>query len=144
MFLLLGAVMSQDQPPVAVSVEKSIVSGKFGDADEGLMALVRRYAYELDAAAIVEAEFDDLIETGEFAGRDYQRLQLLERRVRAATTVADVGPKLLAALESLGLSPAARAKLSKGLAPPADPGSGPKSALAGLRDEVADRRAAKA
>lgn len=134
--------MDLDQPGLAEAVAVSLNSGAFGPSEAAVIALVKRYAFELDVAASIEDEFDKMVRDGSFSGRDYQRLQLLERRVRAATTVADVGPKFLAALEALGLSPAARAKLSKGVpdaGPKAPAGDKPADALAALRAERAQK-----
>lgn len=137
-------VFDDPRPTISDAVAEAIASGAFGPSEAGVTALVRQYAFELDGAAQVEAAFAELWEDNDLSGRDYQRLQLLEQRVRAGTVVANVGPRLLSALESLGLSPLARSKLGKAIVPPtAAPVAGPKSALAALlgeADELAARR----
>lgn len=77
--------------------------------DAGVQAIALQYARTVDEArelaeAAAQMPYDP--DTAVMVAR-------LRQRVEAHTVMADLGPKLLAALESLGASPKARAVLGK-------------------------------
>lgn len=97
--------------------------------DAALVRLVQRYAATIDEAAVIAAEAADIDPEDEGTAK---ALRALQRRVEASVVLAEIGPKLHAALAELGASPKARAGLSgKGGAPSGD-GDG-KSKLEQLR-----------
>lgn len=95
--------------------------------DEALAALAVEYARTIDRAAVIAAAAARLQPTEDLA----EEVKRLAARVSAQATMADLGPKLQAALDALGATPKARSSVGKSL-------SGPrKSALAALRTGVA-------
>ena len=85
-----------------------------------------------ELAGRVTAQEQQIAKLLDESREDRNTIAALRQRVEAITVMTDLGPKLLAALESLGASPAAAAKLA-GKAPPAPPGGTPKSRLSDLR-----------
>lgn len=110
--------------------------------DEGLRKLAEHYAEVIDEARTValnarhlisEAEKDDGPEIAK------RMLNALVKYSEGVSTLAELGPKLQAALESLGASPKARAAMTgKGGSPNATPG---RSTLAERRARAAQRTA---
>ncbi|TDP97655.1 terminase small subunit [Labedaea rhizosphaerae] len=125
-------------PSVANAVQKGLTAAKISQSaptDAGLVALAKRYAAVIeeaqvwaDEAALIEPEDDD----------QWQRIERLRKRVDAVTVLADLGPKLLAALVELGLTPRVRAAAGRGGGGAGDSG-GP-----GKYDELKGRRATRA
>lgn len=117
--------MSDDlvAPAVAEAVSKLDTKPE----DVALVRLVERYAAAIDAAARIALAAEEI----EPENADQARaLSALRDRVDAVTVLADLGPKLAAALEMLGASPKARAGFArKG----GDSGDGKPSKLAQLR-----------
>lgn len=94
--------------------------------DVGVAKLVEKYAREIDAAQAAAAVADRAlreIEDPEVA----ELVSALKAKLGARSALENLGPKLLAALESLGASPKARAATRKG------GGSGGGGKLAQLR-----------
>lgn len=116
------------------AVEASLRALTTKPEDAALRALVRQYAATVDdaaevaeAAALIEPEDED----------QAKRLVALQRRVERLVVLAELGPKLQAALDALGASPKSRAAMSgKG----GTPGDKPPSALDRARTRR-DRRA---
>lgn len=85
-----------------------------GDAresqDAAARALAVRYAAQIDEAAVIAADLAEL-EPEDFD--QAERIRRLARRVEAQTVLAELGPKLLAVLESLGATPKGRAALGQ-------------------------------
>lgn len=99
-------------PAVAEAIDQLALKPE----DAGVARLAQRYAAQIDESAQIAA---DLAEATAAAGSDageYDRRMLtaLAKRVDAQAVLAELGPKLLAALESLGASPRARAAQVKG------------------------------
>lgn len=92
--------------------------------DAGCRALVLRYARTIDQASAIAADAASV----PFNPDDAQALDRLRRRLDAHVVMAEVGPKLLAALEALNASPRARAAVGK----PSGPAG--KSKLSALRE----------
>lgn len=120
--------MAARTPSITRAVNRALRDTQNLDRDAGAVALVRRYAYLIDEAQTLAAELsklrtddDDLVVT----------LHRLRAKVDAQTVASDLGPKLLAALASLGMTPAARASSTKGGTPGV--GNPAADALARLR-----------
>lgn len=96
---------------MASAVEASLDALKRKPEDAALVRLVERYAKTIDDAAEI-ADQAALIEPED--DNQAKRLQALTRRVEHQAVLAELGPKLQAALESLGASPKARAAMQKG------------------------------
>jgi len=98
--------------------------------DTGASALARRYAALIDRAERVAEELAALRPEDESQAAAIARLRSL---VEAQQVASDLGPKLLAALAALAMTPASRAAGGKGGR--SDVASGPADALARLRAE---------
>lgn len=113
------------------------------DADAAAVALAKRYALELDDSATIARSLAKTLRKVERAGLDpetYDELLALTVRIEEVHVAAVLGPKLLAALEQLQLTPKARSGvLQGGGTPDADSG---KSALDELRERRSNRGAA--
>jgi hypothetical protein len=99
-------------PAVTATVKALTVAPE----DAAAVRLVERYAATIDRAAQIAADLDEI------PPEDYDTPKLLatlQAKVEAQTVLETLGPKLLAALEALGATPAARSKLKAGGAPSA-------------------------
>lgn len=120
-------IQSTDQL-LAPAVAETIEQLEPADTDAAAVQLARRYAEIIDRAEAVAAEADAafaLLALDDIDGRRY--LAKIVAKVEAQTVLAELGPKLLAVLESLAATPAGRAKVKGGASK-----SGP-SRLQGLR-----------
>jgi hypothetical protein len=83
-------------------------------ADDALIALARRYAERIEAAVDLLAEADDVWHAAVQAGEGglAQRVDRLVRDLEVHELVKQLGSELQKTLESLGATPAARAKLN--------------------------------
>lgn len=90
--------------PLSATLAAALTAADLDDDDErgALVELARMYARLLDDAEAVSAAVADF-PTPE-NGNDRQALDALRRRVGASETAAVLGPKYLAALQSLGLA----------------------------------------
>jgi hypothetical protein len=96
---------------MAAAVAEMLQSLTREPEDAALVRLVERYALTIDAAAEI-ADAAAAIEPNDV---DQARmLQALSRRVEHQVVLSELGPKLLAALESLGASPKVRAAMKGG------------------------------
>jgi hypothetical protein len=130
----------QDAPSVVNALKRALTAAKPAPQDVGTVALAKHYAAAIeeaaalaDEAALIEPETED----------QAKRLAALSRRVEAQTVLGELGPKLLAALVELGMTPKARSAVagSKG---GGQGDGGKRSALDRLRDdELARQRARK-
>ncbi len=120
---------------VSPSVAESLAKLTLSETDQAAAQLARVYAAAIDDAFEV-AEQAKLVEP---RGEDDSRvLQGLLRRVEAQAVLGELGPKLLAVLESLGASPRARAALrARG------GGQGDGSSARSKLDELRERRVRK-
>jgi hypothetical protein len=116
------------------AVEASLNALATKPEDAALRALAVQYATTVDDAAEV-AEAAALIEPEDEDQAKY--LAALQRRVERLAVLAELGPKLQAALDALGASPKSRAAMSGKGVPTGDK---PASALDRARDRR-DRRA---
>lgn len=112
------------------------------DADAAAVALAKRYALELDDSGTISRAMAKTLRKVLQSGQDelYDELLGLAVRIEEVHVAATVGPRLLAALEQLQLTPKARTGvLQGGDVPDADSG---KSALDELRDRRKNRATA--
>lgn len=98
------------------------------DADQAARALALAYARTIDEAAMLHHVAEVLVEESDEDYGGSRRLDLLLKATENKAVLADLGPKLLAVLTSLGATPAARAGQSTGKLP-----ARPAGALAALR-----------
>lgn len=121
--------MAARKPPSLLNaVTSALRAAKIEKADAGTTALVKRYAWIIEEAAEVAAAAS-MIEADD---ADTEALiQALTRRVEALDVLATIGPKLLAGLSELGMTPKARAAVVSKVR-----GGGP-----GDNSGVGDRRA---
>lgn len=95
------------------ALERSLAAsaGRLSDLDAATVALARRYADDLDEAAVVSVVAGRWLREHEhlLPGESRERLRALLARVEETTVLASLGPKLLAALAELAMSPRARA-----------------------------------
>lgn len=101
---------------VAPAVAETLDDLDVGAGDAAAVRLVERYAAALDRAAAAEAHADKVLAAVRGTGDDdvEAAVSALKAKVSAVATLENVGPKLLAALESLGATPKARGELGKG------------------------------
>lgn len=125
-----------DSHLILPGVHESVAELKLGPADEGMRRLAEQYASAIDDAQAIAREAVRLAESAE--GDREKALSALLKRLDAGSVLGELGPKLLAALESLGASPKARAAMTgKGAKPDASTG---KSSLAQRRARAAERQ----
>lgn len=123
--------MARRTPSVLTALHKALRDTTQVDRDAATVALAKRYARELDDAALISVATSKALaklRDVEGAGEIHDQLLALAARIEEAHVAALIGPKLLAALEQLHMTPGARGE-SKG-------GTGdnrPKSALDELR-----------
>jgi len=123
-------------------VDQALADAKPGNRDAGAVALLRAYADLIDDAGVPGKYADALewlsgIESEDRAADKHVRAITLALSQQTATS--DLGPKMLAAMEALQLTPRARAAKA-----PGSDRNGAKSPVAQLRDEVAEKRRRRA
>lgn len=123
----LASVPAAPAGGLAEKVRETVEKLQLQPEDVAVAALAVEYAVTIDNAA----ELARVAEALPFDPDTAAQVARLKTRVEAHAVMADVGPKLLAALDALGATPKARAAAGK----PA-PG-GAKSKLATLREESA-------
>lgn len=129
-------------PSVLTALHTALRSRTPADADAATVALAKRYALELDDSATIARSLAKTLRKVMRVVDDelYDELLALTVRIEEVHVAAVVGPKLLAALEQLQLTPKARSGvLQGGGVPDADSG---KSALDELRDRRKNRTTA--
>lgn len=122
----LAAVPDEKRGGLAAKVEETLQNVVSPPEDTALRALALEYARTIDRAAAIAADVAKV----PFDPESADAIEQLRKRVTAHATMADLGPKLLQALDALGATPKARAAAGKP-APPAGP-----SKLAALRGEA--------
>lgn len=127
--------MARKPPAMTKAVAAALRDAEFLARDQGTVALAKRYAQLIDEAEEIAAALD-----GVEPGGDYESnlLAKLKARVDAYAVASELGPKLLAALAALAMTPQSRAANGKGTvnkvaSPAAD-------ALAALRERRASAR----
>lgn len=135
------------QGPQERALARALKTAPVKPEDAATAALARRYARLLDEAApaaryvkavgwLARLRLDDDDDEGA------RHVETIRTALAEHSVASDLGPKLLAALGALGMSPAGRAAVTGKGAQPAPEKS--KSALQRQRDELADRRARQA
>jgi hypothetical protein len=121
---------------VARDVEAALGEAQPADRDAGAVALARRYAYLIDEAAPAANYGEPLrvLRAAVHTRDEHQALQRITDALSAHSVASDLGPKLLAALAALGMTPASRQV--KG-------GEPPGARIAAQLDEFTARRARK-
>lgn len=124
---------------VLAALDAALKAAKPADVDAATVALARRYAAELDEAAVLSVrmtkalrKLNRYVEAGEVSQELFEDFEGLASRIEETHVAGLIGPKLLAALEQLQLTPAAR----KAVVPPGGgggDGTGSASALGQLR-----------
>lgn len=97
------------------AVESTLGALQLTDADAALAKLAQRYAETIDAAAELTTYASTVLENLEpddVTGR--QHLAMLAAKVGRQAVLTDLGPKLLATLQALQATPAARSKVKVG------------------------------
>lgn len=130
------------RPSMTRAVQQALRAVTLRPEDAAAQALALRYARDIDEAQLVAAQLTKVLR--EVAALDvdvHDRLLPLATRIEDTTVLASLGPKLLAALAELGMTPKARAAvIGKGA-----PGDGPgRSALDAARERRARQRHAAA
>lgn len=118
-------VTERDRNAMLPELERSLADAKLGALDAGAQALATRYAQLLDDAVAADKYAKSLRVLSE-AVRDYagslmppQERELLAAWDQVSSALAehsvasDLGPKLLAAMTALGLTPAGRGALKQ-------------------------------
>ena len=142
-----------EHAPLLPELARSLADAEHETRDAGTVALVLRYGALLDNASVAQsfARAIEAVDSGiKYAAADMpmvraEQLESAWSKVRAAlseqTTASDLGPKLLAALTSLNMTPAARAeKADKGKGSTAPVVALP-SPLQKMRDAAKERNA---
>lgn len=126
---------------IATALEAALDHAEQDDADGATVALARRYARELDEAAVVSAAITKALrELGAVNYDLHDKFLALAARIEEAAVAASIGPKLLAALEQLQMTPRARAAVVKGGGGNATTGNGAESEMERIRRERAAAR----
>lgn len=110
----MGGVFVAAEGSMASAVADSLKALRPTAKDRALVRLVERYAQTIDDAAEI-ADAAALVEPENVSQAN--ALSALRKRVEHQAVLAELGPKLQAALESLGASPKARAAMQKGVQP---------------------------
>lgn len=137
-----------DRPPMTWAVESALAKLRADEAvmarDVGTEALARRYAYDIDEAAVISTQAAKVLR--ELAGTVdhelYSRIAALFDRIESTAVLATLGPKLLAVLAELGMTPRARADTTRKGGAANVGGTPSESPLARLRREHAELRRA--
>lgn len=121
--------------PMESAVEQALAAAVVAPADQGTTALAREYARLIDAAAPA-ARYTQALEWVARQGpgdKDADRhVQTITAALAAHSVASDLGPKLLAALDALLMSPRARAAAKKAVID-AKPAANPLDQLAAAR-----------
>jgi hypothetical protein len=133
-----------DKPPMTWAVETALVKLRADKAvmprDAGTEALARRYAYDIDEAAVVSTAAAKILRelAGQLDHKLYSRIAAVFDRIESTAVLATLGPKLLAVLAELGMTPRARADTTR-KGGPVNGGKPTESDLAKQRRERAQK-----
>lgn len=120
---------------IGAALEKALRGVQTRPEDAAAVELARRYAADLDEAAVVAATLAKTLRELLSVSPDlHDRLLTLAVRIEDTAVLASLGPKLLAALEQLGMTPRARAAVAGRGGDPRD-GSPRRAALNKLREQ---------
>lgn len=127
---------------LVTALEAALKTVRIAPEDAAAVQLARLYARELDEARVVSTQLAAVMrDLHGLNPRLHDRFLKLAVRVEQTTVAATIGPKLLAVLEQLGMTPAGRASvLGQGTHEGGGQGErAPRSKL----DELKERRAAR-
>jgi len=100
---------------VRPAVEKMLAALQPDQVDAAVVRLAQRYAHDIDEAHLIAASLEPVLrEIMALDPKIHDRLLPLAVRIERTAVLASLGPKLLAALEQLGATPAARARQKSG------------------------------
>jgi hypothetical protein len=117
------------------ALNAALRSAPAADQDAATVALAKRYALELDDAAVVSTAMTKALRQLSRTEVDmelYEKFEALAARIEEVHVTATFGPKLLAALEQLQLTPKARSAVAAG-------GGAPRASSTAL-DQLRERR----
>jgi uroporphyrinogen-III synthase len=99
--------------------------------------LARRYAHDIDDAAVVSTQAAKALRelAGQIDHELYSRVAALFDRIESTAVLATLGPKLLAVLVELGMTPRARADTTRKGGAPNVGGTPSESPIGRLRGE---------
>lgn len=123
-------------PSVLFALNAALREAKPSTLDSANVALAKLYAAELDNAAVISRSVAKALEKlrkTEIDPELHYELSQLAARIEEVHVAGLLGPKLLAALEQLHLTPKARAGVMQG-------GGAPPSASKSELDELRSRR----
>lgn len=105
------------------ALEAALRETRTAAADAAAVALARRYADDLDEAAVVSVAAGRWLREveGWMDPQLYERVRALLDRVEQTAVLALLGPKLAAVLAELGMTPRARADVTRKGGVPGDP-----------------------
>jgi len=107
----------RNTPSILTALNTAIRETTPPKSDAATVALAKRYAAELDGAAVVSTRMAKALRQlarSEVDVELYETFEALAARIEEVHVAATVGPKLLAALEQLQLTPAARRTVAQG------------------------------
>jgi len=100
---------------LAPAVEQTLAALQPDTVDAAAVRLAQRYARDIDEASLITASLEPVLrELMALDPKLHDRLLPLAVRIERTAVLASLGPKLLAALEQLGATPAARARVKTG------------------------------
>ncbi len=148
---LMGDTKGSERAPMLPAVEQSITHAKLSDGERGAAALARRYA-ELMDAAVAEQKYVKMLrivgaaveQQVEYTHNPAAARELADAWDRLSAALAehsvasDLGPKLLAALTALTLTPASKGE-KKGKGGMGDVTPIGRPSLTSLRDRAGQR-----
>src|SRR6266536_129927 len=113
-YQVVGMLRDTDEL-LAPAVEEMLAALQSDQVDAAAVRLAQRYARDIDDARLVAASLEPVLrEILALDPKIHDRLLSLAVRIERTTVLASLGPKLLAALEQLGATPAARSKTGAG------------------------------
>jgi len=130
-------------PSVLNALNAALTSAPAADQDAATVALAKRYALELDDAAVVSVamtkalrQLGHRVSEGAVDAELFEKFETLAARIEEVHVAATVGPKLLAALTELQMTPKARNAVAAG-------GGAPSAGSTAL-DQLRERRETRA
>ena len=99
-------------PSVLNALQTALKASPPPDCDAATVALAKRYALELDDSSVIstaaQKALRDLMQVEEIDDEVFEKFEALAARIEETHVAALIGPKFLAVLEQLNLTPKAR------------------------------------
>lgn len=108
------AALASTDRQLTPSVLAALDGLELADEDVAVARLAEHYAREIDRADVIAAQADRVLREIDGDEEAAELVAALRAKLGARSALESLGPKLLAALESLGASPKARAAVRKG------------------------------